>query len=168
MRITVVRKGQTKGRVFGGKAGARGGVVLGWGILLAVDALAVIDFDAPSSSENTAFTYSKEYLVPSADVPADFYPIGDLEAGTDLETRAAIGDARFLAVGGKVWIRYDLGEHLGWRGAAPRLFWRKPGTDGSGSFTELVEGGIAAANATTFVHDGFLLYAFDPRRTSGP
>ncbi|MYE81926.1 MAG: hypothetical protein F4X36_08805 [Gammaproteobacteria bacterium] len=132
------------------------------GLLLGVDAFAVIDFDAPSSSENTAYTYSKEYLVPSAGVPAGYYPIGDLDMGTDLETRVAIGDARFLAVGGKIWIRYDVGEHLAWRGAAPRLFWRKPDADGSGSFTELVEGGAAAENATTFLHDGFLLYAFDP------
>ena len=141
-------------------AGSR--AALACGMLLAADALAVIDFDAPSSSENTAFTYSKEYLVPSAGVPDGFYPIGDLDAGTDLKTRAAIGDARFLALGGKIWIRYDLGEHLAWRGAAPPLFWRKPRTDGSGSFTELVGGGVAAANATTFIHDGFLLYAFDP------
>ncbi len=158
---TAVRKGQTK-RAGLRKPGAGSAAVLASGFLLAVDALAVIDFDAPSSSENTAFTYSREYLVASAGVPERFYPIGDLDVGTDLETRAAIGDARFLAVGGKIWIRYDVGEHLYWRGVAPRLFWRKPGTDGSDSFTELVEGGVAAANATTFIYDGFLLYAFDP------
>ena len=162
MRMQAVRKEKTKHRVCGRTPRTGSGAVLVWGVLLALDALAVIDFDTPSSSQNTAFTYSKEYLVPSAGVPAGFYPIGDLDMGTDLETRATIGDARFLAVGGKIWIRYDVGEHLAWRGAAPRLFWRKPDADGSGSFTELVEGGVAAENATTFLHDGFLLYDLDP------
>ncbi len=137
--------------------------------MLAADvALAVIDFDGNSPTDNTLLTYSKEYLVPSAGVPDGFFPIGDLLAGTDLETRAKIGAARFLALDGEIWVRYDVGEHLAFRGVAPRLFWTKPDPAAADGFTELVAGGLAAANAATFVDDGFLVFSFDPPASVGP
>ena len=118
--------------------------------------LAVIDFDAESPERNTAYTYSQEYLRVSAEVPDGFYPIGDPD-GTALLTKATIDDARILTYDGEIWVRYDVGEHLSFRGEAPRLFPKLPNDEG-----DLFPAGLRAVNEGSFVEDGYLVFVYEP------
>ncbi len=158
-----------KKRMLCGKAWKVGSnTALGIGALLGAHAaLAIIDFDARSPHENTVFTYSKEYLKRSNSAPHGFYPIGEF-SGTNLLTRAELGGARWIVLGGEIWIRYDVNAHLAFRGSAPRLFSSKPDPDDATRFVDLLEGGAVAFNATTFAEDGFLLFRYDPPENLRP
>ena len=122
----------------------------------------VIDFDATATSGNTVFTYSKENLVPSAGSLPGFYAVGDFDTGSDLLTRATLGKAWQLTLDGEIWLRYDVNEHLAFRGTAPLLFSANPDPDAPDQSTDLFPGGVLAWNADTFAEDGFLLFPYDP------
>lgn len=127
-------------------------------LLGACAAHAEIDFDAPSPLESGAFTYSKEYLRPGG-APRGYFAVGDSVAEGELLARASIGEARWLVIEDPIWIRYDLNEHLVFRGTAPMLKSSLPTPGALIPYREIVSG-LPAWNAETFVEDGFLLYEY--------
>ena len=138
-------------------------MVMGLGAMLLgaqQPALGFIDFDAGPGSDDVAFTYSKETLYRSSGV-AGFYAIGGVEARTDLLTRALIDEVRWLVMDRPVWVRYDLNEHLVFRGTAPRLSSSMPTPGSSERFLNLIPDGLPARNASTFAQDGFLLFEYE-------